>query len=48
MERALFLMIPVLWGGLVLGLGYFAHWNRKREMRRELESLSVTTQKESF
>ncbi len=46
MERVLFLMSPLLWGALVLGMGYFAHWTRKREMRKEAKTLTVFTQGE--
>ena len=42
MARVLFLMIPPLWGALVLGMGYWAHWNRKRELEQQgLEEVTV-------
>lgn len=44
MERVLFLMIPPLWGALVLGMGYWARWTRKRELEQQgLEEVTAAS-----
>ncbi len=35
MTRILFLMAPVIWGGLVLGLGYLATLERKWALKQD-------------
>lgn len=46
MERYLILMIPPLWGALVLGLGYLAQGIRKKELRKGMGGLTTLTQRD--
>ena len=47
MERFLFLMIPPIWGGLVLGMGYLALWSRKRSLCQGHKTLATAINRES-
>jgi len=47
MERILFLMIPPIWGGLVLGMGYLALWGQNRSLRHGYQTLTATLDRET-